>query len=373
MKVLIDNSNLYAGGGVQVATSFLYDLVTIKDENQYFVIQSINSSKQINISDFDKRFNFYDLTEKDKSILCRRKKLKEIENQIKPNVIFTVFGPSYHKSKYPKVVGFALGQILYPESPYFKKISRLSNLKLKLTSYLKSCFFKLNSDVLLYESYDANKIYSNRIKNKILGYTVSNTVNNVFFNPSTWKEIIIVKSKFDILYLAANYPHKNIEIIPNVIDEILKLGYLKDFKFHLSVTKEEMSFDNKYDQYINYLGKVEIKQVPLLYKKMDMLFMPTLLETFSTTYLEAMISDIPIVTSKMSFAEDVCGQAALYCDPLSAYDCAKKINLLASDNELRNNLIEKGKINIIRFGSSIDRTKKYLEILEKHANENNTK
>ena len=131
-----------------------------------------------------------------------------------------------------------------------------------------------------------------------------------------------------------------------------------------------MNFDKKYDQYINYLGKVDINQVPLLYKQMNLLFMPTLLETFSTTYLEAMISEIPIVTSKMSFAQDVCGDSALYCEPLSATDYAKKISLLTSDNELRNSLIQKGKINLLRFGTSMDRTKKYLEILEKHANAN---
>lgn len=373
MRILIDNSNLYAGGGIQVATSFLYDLKSIEDHNSYYVVQSENSAKQINKLDFDKRFQFYDLTQKHKSILNRIKKLRAIEEQVKPNVIFTVFGPSYHKSKFPKVVGFALGQVLYPESPYFKKISRLSNFKVKLTSYLKSYFFKKYSDVLIYESDDASKIYSNITKNKIVGYTVSNTVNNVFFNCSEWKEINVVKSKFDILYLTANYPHKNMEIIPKVIDTILEIGKLDNFRFHLSVTKEEMNFDKKYDQYINYLGKVEIKQVPLLYKKMDMLFMPTLLETFSTTYLEAMVSEIPIVTSNMSFARDICKDAALFSEPLSAKDYATKISLLASDDELKNSLIKKGKVNLLRFGTSMDRTKKYLEILEKHSNANNKK
>lgn len=371
MKILIDNSNLYAGGGIQVATSFLYDLVTIENDNLYHVVQSLNSAKQINKLDFDKRFKFYDLTETDESILNRRKKLREIEEQIKPNVIFTVFGPSYHSSKFPKVVGFALGQVLYPESPYFKKISRLSNFKVKLTSYLKSYFFKKHSDVLIYESDDANKIYSNITKNKTVGYTVSNTVNNVFFNCSDWKEINVVKSKFDILYLTANYPHKNMEIIPKVIDEILNTGQLTDFKFHLSVTKSEMNFNEKYDEYINYLGKVEIKQIPLLYKKMDMLFMPTLLETFSTTYLEAMVSHIPIVTSNLSFAKDICGDAALFANPLDSKEYAHKISLLYTDKELYNNLVEKGIENLKRFGTSIDRTKKYLEILKKHANADN--
>lgn len=371
MKILIDNSNLYAGGGIQVATSFLHDLSIIEDDNQYHVVQSVNSAKQINKLDFDKRFKFYDLTEEHKSIVNRIKKLKEIEEHVKPNVIFTVFGPSYHKSNYPKVVGFALGQVLYPQSPYFKEISFLNLVKLKLVSNLKSFLFQKNSDVLIYETDDANTIYSRINKNKIKGYTVSNTVNNVFFNCSDWKELNVVKSKFDILYLTANYPHKNMEVIPKVIDKILEIGKLENFRFHLSVTKEEMNFDKKYDQYINYLRKVEIKQVPLLYKKMDMLFMPTLLETFSTTYLEAMVSEIPIVTSNMSFARDICGDAALYCDPLNASDYADKILLLYCNKDLYEDLVQKGTENLKRFGTSMDRTKKYLEILKKHANANN--
>lgn len=371
MKILIDNSNLFAGGGIQVAISFLNDLCSIEDNNQYHVIQSVNSAKQINKLDFDKRFKFYDLTEEHKSILNRIKKIREIEEHLKPNVIFTVFGPSYHRSNYPKVVGFALGQVLYPQSPYFKEISILNLVKIKLASKLKSFLFQKNSDVLIYETDDANTIYSRINKNKIKGYTVSNTVNSIFFNKQSWKEISVEKSLFDIVYLSANYPHKNIEIIPKVIDKILEIGKLDNFRFHLSVSKEEMNFEDKYDQYINYLGKVEIKQLPLLYKRMDLLIMPTLLETFSTTYLEAMISNIPIVTSNLSFARDICGDAALFAEPLDAKDYADKILSLYYDKNSYKKMVEKGNENLKRFGTSMDRTKKYLEILKKHANGDN--
>lgn len=371
MKILIDNSNLFAGGGIQVATSFLYDLQTIKNNNLYYVVQSINSAKQIIKSDFDNRFIFFDLTTENSSIFKRCNFVKKIEKEVRPNVIFTVFGPSYHKSIYPKVVGFALGQVLYPLSPYFRKISFIKLFKVKLISNLKAFLFQKNSDVLIYETDDANVIYSRLSKNKIKGYTVSNTVNSIFFNEENWEEIIVEKSSFDIIYLSANYPHKNIDIIPKVIDEILDTGQLTDFKFHLSVNKSEMNFDDKYDQYINYLGKVEIKQIPLLFKKMDILFMPTLLETFSTTYLEAMVCEKPIITSNLSFAKDICGNAALFSEPLNAQDYANKILALHYDKDLYKDLLQKGTENLKRFGTSMDRTKKYLEILKMHANANN--
>lgn len=371
MKIIIDNSNLFAGGGIQVATSFLYDLQELQNPDKYYVVQSVNSAKQISKKDFDDRFIFFDLSSEQQPIIKRVHELKKIERLVNPDIIFSVFGPSYHRSNYPKVVGFALGQVLYPQSPYFKEISFLNLVKLKLVFKLKNFLFQKNSDVLIYETDDANTIYSRINKNKIKGYTVSNTVNSVFFNKESWKEISVEKSSFDIVYLSANYPHKNIEIIPKVIDKILEIGKLDNFRFHLSVSKEEMNFEDKYDQYINYLGKVEIKQLPLLYKRMDLLIMPTLLETFSTTYLEAMISKIPIVTSNLSFARDICGDAALFAEPLDAKDYADKILSLYYDKNSYKKMVEKGNENLKRFGTSMDRTKKYLEILKKHAHADN--
>lgn len=371
MKILIDNSNLYAGGGIQVATSFLYDLITIKDDNQYHVIQSVNSAKQVNKLDFDKRFKFYDFTEADKAIISRIKKLRGIEEQINPNVIFTVFGPSYYKSKSPKVVGFAIPHIIYSNSPFFNKISFLERYKIKVTSYLKNIFFKNNSDALIFESEDAMEIYLSKIKKPVTSYVVSNTLNSIFNNANLWKDITIDKASFNILYLTANYPHKNLDIIPDIIDYLILNDKLYNFKFNLSVNKEELMFDDRYDKYINYLGTVDIMNVPSLYKEMDVLLMPSLLEIFSTSYLEAMYMQIPIISSDMSFARDICADSALFADPLNAADYADKILLLYTNKELYKNLVQKGAENLKRFGTSMDRTKKYLEILKKHANADN--
>lgn len=370
MKVLIDNSNLYAGGGIQVATSFLYDLISIKDDNEYHVIQSVNSAKQVNKIDFDKRFKFYDLTEKDKSILNRIKKLKEIEKQIKPNVIFTVFGPSYHKSNYPKVVGFALPYIIYPQSPFFKLISRKERLKYKILGIIKTFCFNKNSNALIFESDDARIIFNKKLTSDIKTYTVNNTLNTVF---NGYKVNVYKKDKdvFNILCLSANYPHKNLDIIPDVIEEILKIKPNLNFRFNISANKSDFKFEDKYNPYINFIGRVDLEDLPQLYESMNLLFMPTLLEVFSTTYLEAMYMQIPIVTSDMSFAKDICGDAALFAEPLDAKDYADKISLLYCNKVLYEDLVQKGKESLKRFGNSMDRTKKYLEILKKHANADN--
>lgn len=99
MKILIDNSNLFAGGGIQVSTSFLKDVNTLSTQHEFFVIQSPNSAKQINRSEFPDNFRFFDIPENvHKNLYKRSNFVKNIEKETDPNIIFTVFGPSYHKS-----------------------------------------------------------------------------------------------------------------------------------------------------------------------------------------------------------------------------------------------------------------------------------
>ncbi len=363
MKIIIDNSNLFAGGGLQVAVSFLNDLKEIETEYIFCVVQSPNSAKVIDKSTFPKNFFFYDISE-NLSKAQKIKQVKKIENEEKPNCIFTTFGPSYHKSNFPKIVGFAFGQMIYPESPFYKKMSFLERLKYKGIIFLKKTMFLKNSDALIFETDDAKVKFDQLTNHKKSLFTVSNTLNSIFNRRNDWKEFNVKKSKYDILCLTINYPHKNIEIIPRVIDEILKVNASLDFKFHISLKKEDLCFGDKYDAYINYFGRVGLEELPSLYSQMDALFMPSLLETFSTTYLEAMFMKIPIVASDMSFARDICADAALFCSPLNAKEYAEKLLLVHSDTLLRNDLIQKGSENLKRFGTSMDRTKKYLEIIK---------
>ena len=51
------------------------------------------------------------------------------------------------------------------------------------------------------------------------------------------------------------------------------------------------------------------------YRHCQALFLPTLLESFSGTYLEAMQFGSPILTSDLDFARQICGDVAMYFDP----------------------------------------------------------
>ncbi|HFK5521418.1 TPA: hypothetical protein ACG0AP_003854, partial [Elizabethkingia anophelis] len=102
MKLIIDNSNLFAGGGLQVAASFLRDLKKMNLSDEFHIIQSLNAIKVIENEQFPDNFTFYNLGKsEEKSKSKRIRSVKRIESIVNPDCIFTLFGPSYHKSKYP--------------------------------------------------------------------------------------------------------------------------------------------------------------------------------------------------------------------------------------------------------------------------------
>lgn len=96
--------------------------------------------------------------------------------------------------------------------------------------------------------------------------------------------------------------------------------------------------------------------------------MPTLLESFSGTYLEAMKAGCPILTSDRDFAREVCGEAALYFDPLDADSIVRTILRLRDEPGLRQRLIAAGQKRLQqRFPTWAEVTERYVELLRKIA------
>ena len=366
MKLIIDNSNLFAGGGLQVAVSFLRDLKKMNLSDDFHIIQSKNCTVTLGKEYFPNNFTFYNLDKsEEKSKIKRIISVRKIEDLVRPDCIFTLFGASYHKSKFPKVVGFAIPYIIYPDSPFFKKTSLKERIYYNLFSVLKTYSFKKNSDVLIFETENARKIFIERENFIKDSFTVGNTLNEVFFNPNKWGNFVnLTSSSCNILFLTANYPHKNMMILPEVIKCLKEKFHLKNFKFLITLSEAELKFPISCNDNIEYLGKVKIEDIPSLYKQSDIIFIPTLLEVFSTTYLEAMLMKKPIIASDLGFSRDICGDCAYFCEPLNPESYAEAIFKLKNDKSLRTDLINKGTENLKRFGTSMERTNKYLEILK---------
>lgn len=128
-----------------------------------------------------------------------------------------------------------------------------------------------------------------------------------------------------LLCLSYYYPHKNHEILLELAELIRQSTY--DFKIVTTISRSQGRHASDFldkvamrrlESVICNIGPVSMSQVPSLYKNCSALLLPTLLESFSGTYVEAMFNDTPIFTSDLDFARDICGDAAFYFNPLDA-------------------------------------------------------
>lgn len=368
MKILINCSNLRVGGGLQVAHSFLYEIKR-NIEHHFLVVLSENLQPQINKDDFGQNFQFVNYSVKPsvtKTIFGRDKQLDDFEHIFQPEVVFSVFGPTYWRPKAKHICGFAKPDYIYKDSPYFKQISFFQKLKLNAMEFFHMLDFKKNNDLLITENPDVTRILAQKVPQKVV--TVTNFYNQIFENESLWdKSILIDESKetIKLLTISANYPHKNLAIIKKVIPVLKKQFPAFQFKFFLTIDRSEfgISETDSLNQNIEFLGKVTINQCPNLYSQCDFLFLPTLLECFSASYCEAMFMQKPILTSDLSFAKGICGKAAEYFNPMDENDVANTIYELAINNELQNKIKKNGIPQLKTFDSSQIRAKKYIELI----------
>jgi glycosyltransferase involved in cell wall biosynthesis len=88
-------------------------------------------------------------------------------------------------------------------------------------------------------------------------------------------------------------------------------------------------------QRIRGLGYVSDGELRALYERAVCLVYPSLYEGFGLPPLEAMACGCPVIASNAASLPEICGEAALYCDPHDPGDIAARIAQMLSQPELR--------------------------------------
>jgi glycosyltransferase involved in cell wall biosynthesis len=371
VRIIIDCTNIRVGGGIQVAISFFRDLNEAQyagDELIFLVSREV--FEKLNPAEFGVHIRILTLEAKHSNNVWRRSwRCKQIETEIKPDRIFVLFGPSYHRSCCPKIVGFARPHYVYRDSPYFQMASFKERLFVDALMVLQEHLFLRNSTALVFETDDARRIMNEKIFGRygMPSFVVGNTLNNIFLEKELWVKCAKIDRQtgiFNLLCVSANYTHKNIEKL-KAVSRYLKQSN-PDFKFclTLTLTENEYKLDDDIHPYFNLIGLVSHNELPDLYSKCDAFILPTLLEVFTTSYLEAMFMQKPILTSALGFARDICGDAAVYFDPMSTESIGRTIENLAADTNLQRTLVTNGKKRLERFTNSKGRTAAYMDIIK---------
>jgi glycosyltransferase involved in cell wall biosynthesis len=371
MRILVNATNIVVGGGIQVAVSYISK--AMEDVNGHDFIFAVSRQVKENLNQTHQDDNRLKVFIPSPSGLLSgrntRKKLRNIELIFVPDVVFTVFGPAYVNFKAPHLCGFAAGwtthrsKIAINALPIARRIwtialAKYRRLRLSVTNY-----YWVEAEVAKRGLVRLLGIESSKIR------VIKNTYAEVFINAKDDPQKNNGNGEVKIFCLAAPYPHKNLTIIPEVIDLLNKKRLNRKYKFIVTLPKlgsEVNSFWKKANKYkvtgsIKNLGPLKLAECPHWYTVADIVFLPTLLETFSATYPEAMVMGKPIVTTDLDFAHDTCGDAAAYFEPLDPQSAADAIENLANDQIACKTLVKNGYSRLAHFP---DPSEKYQLIMD---------
>jgi glycosyltransferase involved in cell wall biosynthesis len=98
-----------------------------------------------------------------------------------------------------------------------------------------------------------------------------------------------------------------------------------------------------------FLGYVSDAELRALYENAACFAYPSYYEGFGLPPIEAMSCGCPVVVSNRAALAEVCGDAALYCDPDDPIDISRKIATVLDDAKLARDLCERGRAHAQRY------------------------
>lgn len=165
---------------------------------------------------------------------------------------------------------------------------------------------------------------------------------------------LFLRSKKFFLSVGTIQPRKNYETLIDAFNLLLKekpeyyliivgkKGWLYEKIFN---KVHQLGLNNK----IIFTGYLKDEELSYLYQKATSFVFPSLYEGFGIPLLEAMNFGCPVISSFSSCLPEIGGEACLYFDPLSPQDLKEKMIELLKKEELKKELIKKGKERIKFF------------------------
>lgn len=166
-----------------------------------------------------------------------------------------------------------------------------------------------------------------------------------------------------LLFLGTLEPRKNVATIIRAFELLALPNYFLVIAGKAGWRSREvyrLKNNSSAKEKIIFLNYVDDRQKRQLYRQAKVFIWPSFYEGFGFPILEAHQQGCPVITSANSSLPEVAGEAAIYVDPYNIQEIASAIKLLINDSIFRQDLVNKGKDNLLRFSWS----KAAAEILE---------
>lgn len=362
-----------AGGAYQIAYNFLMETLKHQDDVDWLYITSADVDElvgnEFGLMRGKKYFVFPTQPDFGGTYGTVKKELSKWEKDYSPDVIYTISSPCYFTFKTPEVMRFANAWVTNPNKYAWQAMPFKAWLRMKL--------YRINQLRMLrkakYIITQSNTVGKGLVKLLDLPEenvkVVPNVLPKVFYSVPINK--VLDQKYIDVSCVAAPFPHKNLIIIPKVLRVLKEKHGITNIRIHMTIPEDDTTFAKIISECKEYgveasvvnHGRCSQKQLGEIYNSCSICFLPTLLETFSATSLEAMYFRLNIVATDFEFNREVIKDAGLYYRPDDAEDAADKIAILIENETLSNELQEKLKERLSvynDYGKHFDAIKEFL-------------
>lgn len=350
MKILVNtvSTKKHSGGAYQIAYNFLMKTMEHQEVDWIYVVSS--DLDDILPEPMKEGNNYYVFpTQPDYRHTYKKVKneLKELERKEKPDVVYSITAPSYFTFDTVEVMRFTNPWVTHPNKYSWAALSFPNRMRTRLYCWNQRRMMRKASYFVTQTETTKNGIM------RITGVPSENVkvVNNVLpqiFNSLQRTPKPQDGNWIDVACVGAPVPHKNFDILPAVIKELKALS-VENVRFHvtipagtpiLEIYKKKLESIGLMDRIINH-GRCSQVELAEMYRQCQLCFLPTLLEVFSASTLEAMNFRLPVVATDFDFNTEVMGDSCLYYEPMNAKAAAEQIKKYVENEALREDMKQK--------------------------------
>lgn len=321
MNLLLNASNLRHGGGKTVALQLINAVAPLRPEDKIYVIaprgavyEALTQHPNIAIlplpdsfhhSLFDKLWHIHRVFPK----WCRRLQIDKIVSL--GNVGFPAKGC-------PQLVYIQLPLLVYHESPAWKTMNMRAFLRNSLMDqhvalhmrYATS--YAIQTEVMRTRLIERFKLEEARV------HIIPNAPIELKQPVQTLQQPLDYPLR--LLFLSRYYPHKHFECLPEVARLLQERNIPAEITLTITADEDKGAEEilKAVQSYLNIrnIGPVPLEEVSHTVAAHHGIFLPSLMESFSGAYAEALLHRRLIFTSHYDFATKLLDDAAFYFDPL---------------------------------------------------------
>ena len=161
-----------------------------------------------------------------------------------------------------------------------------------------------------------------------------------------------------IIYVGNAYPHKNLEKLLEAFKFLtrnqkpetrnLKLALVCSRDVFWQRLQERIKEQGLGDQ-VALTSYIPANELSAIFRQAKAYVFPSLSEGFGIPGLNAMAAGLPVICSNIPTLKEIYGNAALYSNRHSPEDMAAKIQEVITDQQLRTDLVEKGREQVKKY------------------------